>query len=340
MIPEIPQELIDASLDFVTESDLLQCSLVSHAWLPLAQSRIFHTITLGAGVQGGMASGLMEYPPLCDHSTFWPFHDLLQAAPHLAYHIHRLNLGLPPSASEPASESLDHTPLSAASWQSIEDSLVEYLPLLPNLEALALFPCGSDIHTFHLQPRMMEIFGQLSIRSLAFSRWAFTDSTTLPSFAVQPTSLRFIECEFKTRLLPIDRDLTSLEYCHCEGFTAFSLPRADHITLYLAEDSTPRILHRIAPSTVKSLTVAFDAYHEHYVPVTWLEAVFASLVLKQGLTFHVLFKGVGNWLSTDDWDRGLRKAMNVNHALHLLNRVILPFVGSDDVDYTFVSVPS
>ncbi|KAJ6479422.1 hypothetical protein C8R47DRAFT_605782 [Mycena vitilis] len=324
MIPEIPQELIDASLGFVTESDLLQCSLVSHAWLPLAQSRIFHTITLGAGVQGGMASGLMECPPLSDHSTFLPFHDLLQAAPHLAYHIHRLNLGLPPSTSE----SLHHTTLSAASWRSIEDSLVEFLALLPNLEALALFPCGPDIHTFHLQPRMMEVFGCLAIRSLAFSRWAFTDSTILPSFAVQPTSLRFIECEFKTRLLPIDRDLTSLEFCRCEGL------------LYLAEDNTPHILHRIAPSTVESLTIAFEAYHEHCVPVTWLEAVLASLVLKPGLTFHVLFREVGNWLSTDDWDRGLQKAMNVNHTLQLLNRVIIPFVGSDDVDYTFVSVSS
>ncbi|KAJ6568796.1 hypothetical protein B0H19DRAFT_1256509 [Mycena capillaripes] len=148
MIPEIPQELIDAVIDCLTDStDLSRCALVSHSWLPCAQSSIFCTISLGVGLQGGLARGLIELPPLGtdldNFNNFAVLHDLLQRSPHLALYIRTLNLGLPPMQSELEAER--DLLLSSDSWKKIEDLVVDLIPLLQRLKSLGLFPCGHNV---------------------------------------------------------------------------------------------------------------------------------------------------------------------------------------------------
>lgn len=120
MLPEFPQELIDEAIDCLTDpGDHLRCSLVCHSWLPRAQSHIFHTVSLGVGLGGGSAPGLVDIPPLgTNFDNFERFDKLLQGSPHLALHIKTLNLGLQPSQSE--------LPLTGCSWQSIEDFVLGF----------------------------------------------------------------------------------------------------------------------------------------------------------------------------------------------------------------------
>jgi hypothetical protein len=277
MVPEIPQELIDATIDCLTDpEDLYRCALVSQSWRPRAQSHIFRVVSLGIGLQGGSAPGIMEIPSLgTDFDNFQCFRDLLQGSPHLALHIRTLNLGLPPLQSELIT-SIDHPTLDPASWQVIEDSVVEFLPLLQGLDSLGLFPCGQNTHTFHLQPRVFSAFRDLSIKSLKFSRWSFADSSALSSFdSNPPSSLQFIECDFQMPLMPLhlapfSTHLTALELHHCEGLSIlFQSPvpgrdQIDFLTIGISYSPETallvcRTLSHIAWSVGQGLTVVFDA---------------------------------------------------------------------------------
>ncbi|KAJ7868243.1 hypothetical protein B0H14DRAFT_2572483 [Mycena olivaceomarginata] len=220
MVSEIPQELIDATIDCLTDpQDLSRCALVGRSWQPPAQSRIFQTVSLGVGIQNGFASGLVpDIPPLgTDFDNFQPFHHLLKGSPHLALYIRTLNLGLPPLESELA-PSLNHLALCPDSWQIIDDSVVAFLSLLQRLESLGLFPCGNSTHTFHLQPRIFNAFRALSLQSIDFSQWFFADSSALSSFEINPLScLRFLKCDFQGPLRALfSNDLVALELHHCE----------------------------------------------------------------------------------------------------------------------------
>ncbi|KAJ7637973.1 hypothetical protein DFH06DRAFT_1432574 [Mycena polygramma] len=331
----VPQELIDSIIDCVEERDLPQCSLVSSFWLPRAQSRIFCTISLGPGIQGGLADELVEIPPLItDDENFTRFRDLLRKSPHLSSYIRRLNLGLPPLASEQPEESQWYQVLSPASWQLIEDAVVEIVPLLCNLESLGLFPCGSSrTYTFHLRSRIVEVLRSLSLRSLAFSKWVFRDPLALDPFESHPpSSLRFIECQYS-------------------------------VTLRLSGRGGPPPLSWIAPSLTKSLTIAFDSDSAAFISIgllehislkhiqhldllfldqykpdrTWLETFFTSIVLKPGATLRVSFSGSS--LSVLSWDAGLHSRFNLNPALHFRNLGTRRHLDYNKVvDYDFVWV--
>lgn len=228
---EIPQELVDAIIDKLTEeTDIFQCALVSRSWLPRTQSRIFDTISLGVGLQNGFANGLVEIPPLADeeeHDRFRAFRDLLRRSPHLTQYIHTLNLGLPVLRSELGTY---HRVLSTASWQAIEDCVVDFMPSLFRLESLGLFSCGpQNIHTFQVQPRIARALCSLSVQELSFSQWSFCDPSAPCCFTAngELTTLRFFECEFKAPIMPspvalFSRDLSVLELCRCEGLSVFS----------------------------------------------------------------------------------------------------------------------
>jgi hypothetical protein len=276
MVPEIPQELIDATIDCLTDpEDLSRCALVGQSWRPRAQSHIFHVVSLGIGIQGGYAPGLVEIPPFgTDFDNFQSFCNLLEGSPHLASYIRTLNLGLPPLQSELAA--FDHPTLDPASWQIIEDSVVQFLPLLQGLDSLALFPCGHSTHTFHLQPRIFNAFRDLSLKSLKFSRWSFADSSALSSFdSNPPPSLQFMECDFQTplmslRLAPFSSNLATLELHHCEGLeilVQYSLSghvQIDSVIIgisYLPETASLvcRTLSHIAWSVGQGLTIVFHA---------------------------------------------------------------------------------
>ena len=138
MISDFPQELLDATIDCVEDPyDHYRTALVAKSWLPRSQSHIFRTITLGLGLQGGLAHGLIEIPPLeRDFNNFKAFRDLLYSSPHLAGYVHVLEMGL----SVPPAELRDANRLAPDAWQAIEDVVACFLPKLLQLESLALFP--------------------------------------------------------------------------------------------------------------------------------------------------------------------------------------------------------
>ncbi|KAJ7807721.1 hypothetical protein B0H13DRAFT_2386265 [Mycena leptocephala] len=95
MTPHIPQELIAAALEYLRDEheSLLQCALVDRSWRYPAQSSLFHTISLGVGVQDGSAPGLVDMPPLGEALNLSrKFLDLLLESPHLALQIQTLNV--------------------------------------------------------------------------------------------------------------------------------------------------------------------------------------------------------------------------------------------------------
>ncbi|KAJ7800221.1 hypothetical protein B0H13DRAFT_2390535 [Mycena leptocephala] len=288
MIPKIPQELIDAIIDYLADpEDLSRCALVGRSWQSRAQSHIFHTVFLGVGIQGGFASGLVEIPPLgADFDNFRSFRKLVEGSPHLALRIRNLKLGLPPLQSEyPAQRS--------ASWQIIEDSIVGCLPLLKGLDSLGLFPCGPSTHTFHLQPHILNAFRDLSLKSLHFSKWRFTDSSALSLFTANPpSSLRFIKCEFvNTPLLllpfaPFGDDLTTLEFRRCEGLEVVAqhliaqrYRRIHYMTIriiYCPETALAvlQTLSHMLRSVGEALTIVFDkGKHSVYLLFYGLELI-------------------------------------------------------------------
>ncbi|KAJ6501123.1 hypothetical protein C8R47DRAFT_258561 [Mycena vitilis] len=366
-----PQELIDSIIDYVEELDLTQCSLVSSSWLPRAQSRIFCTISLGVGIQGGFPCGLIDIPSSDPaDENFTRFRDLLRKSPHLSSYVRGLNLGLPPLASEQPAESPWSDVLSPASWQSIEDTVVEFVPLLCHLESLGLFPCGDlGRHTFHLRSRIVEVFRSLSLRSLAFSGWVFRDPLALHPFESHPpSSLRFIQCRCKAPLLPVKQDLAFLELDDCAGFETFPCcPRIDSVTLHVSGWGPPPSLSWIAPSLSRSLAIAFHSdspafigiglledislkhiqhldilFLEQYKPNwQWLEpfftSFFTSVVLNPGATLHVAFSG--SFLSVPSWNAGWHSRFDLNPALHFRNPGTFGQLDDNEiVDYDFVWV--
>ncbi|KAJ7930588.1 hypothetical protein B0H13DRAFT_2309537 [Mycena leptocephala] len=119
----IPQELIHSALEYLSEDieSLSQCALVGQSWLYPAQSCIFRTISLGVGLQDGLALGLVDMPPLGPTINLYPlFHNLLVNSPHLACHIRTLHLGLRPLQSE---IDASITALSADDWAEIEECI-------------------------------------------------------------------------------------------------------------------------------------------------------------------------------------------------------------------------
>lgn len=262
MAPEIPQELIGAFLECLDPWDLRCCALVSRSWTPLAQSLIFHTVSLGVGLQQGSASGLVDMPGLMesmdDLNDFESFWKLLGSSPHLTHYIRTLNLGLRPLPSELRS---NFTPLSSDAWDKIEDCIVALLPMLQNLESLGLFPCGPYTHTFRLEPHISRAFRCLSLQSLSFSAWCFTDSLTSTSFGeTPPTSLRFIDCDFQAPMVGFAEDLDVLELHHCDGLENFSQRRAHCMSISISR-RTPAVSQTLCRPLLidRSFSFIFDA---------------------------------------------------------------------------------
>ncbi|KAJ7486551.1 hypothetical protein FB451DRAFT_1167976 [Mycena latifolia] len=282
-IPHIPQDLVECTLRYLTDDPeaLHQCALVGHLWQQPAQAQIFHTISLGVGLQDGFASGLLELPPLGPvQDLYHSFHDLLAESPHLAPHIRVLNLGLRPLQSE-----IPLNTVSYGSWNLIEDSIVKFLPLLQGLKSLGLFPCGPSTHTYHLQSCIIDAFRTISPHELRFFGWSFLDCSALNAFRVNTrTSLEFIECEFQaasshSNSVPVDHDLASVIFDHCTGLVSFSrfwIPKQHTYTkdmtveiVYLPETAlaASQEMFNISLSVGRGLTIRIATVREDSPPI-------------------------------------------------------------------------
>lgn len=267
---DIPPDLIDALIDCLDPADLPRCALVSQSWTRHAQSIMFRTVSLGVGLQGGSGFGFMDMPPLQrmyterpdDYNDFESFRNILSSSPHLTSHIRTLNLGLRPLRSELRPDWQNYTILSSDSWNRIEDFIVALVPGLQNLESLGLFPCGPFTHTFCLEPRISEAFRALSLQSLTFSTWRFTDSLTPTSFGeTPPTSLRFIDCDFRAPMVGFAENLDVLELHHCDGLKNLSQRRAHCMSISISQ-RTPTVsqtLSRLALLIDRTVRFIFDA---------------------------------------------------------------------------------
>ncbi|KAJ7602935.1 hypothetical protein DFH06DRAFT_1257881 [Mycena polygramma] len=372
-MPEIPQELVDAVIDQITDqTDIFQCALVSHSWLPRTQSHLFRTISLGVGLQNGFANGLVEIPPLGDeekHGHFEAFRDL---------YIHTLNLGLPVLPSELGSY---HVVLSPTSWQAIEDCVVKFLPTLFHLESLGLFSCGpQNIHSFQVQPHIVDALRTLSIRELCFSQWSFHDLSGPSCFVAnrELTSLRFFESEFSAPIMPspiaaFSNELSFLELCRCEGLDVFSQchPRTKAFTWRHPRGTVSPQFSLLVHQTLNIVFEAVDPwfslpllslcpflhlptinltfFHQpalHNTPAmwpTWLTQIFTSITLKPGGTLHMIFIEE-HPRDHKEWDGGLDTILADNCRLHLEDRATyfdysvasrVVEVASRVVEYTF-----
>ncbi|KAF8190688.1 hypothetical protein K438DRAFT_1935617 [Mycena galopus ATCC 62051] len=274
----IPQELIHSALEYLSEDieSLSQCALVGQSWLYPAQSCIFRTISLGVGLQDGLALGLVDVPPLGPTINLYPlFHNLLVDSPHLACHIRTLHLGLRPLQSE---ISASIAALSADDWAKIEECIVDFLPLLcgKGLESLGLFPCGPGIHVFQLQPRICTMLQALFPNSLSLCNWKFADCSALILLQNSSSkSLKFVDCEFippPTQFpAPTAYNLDTVTLDHCQGLLVFSkhwVPAQQPYTQYMVVainaayiSETARIisnsLSEIARSVHRCLTISF-----------------------------------------------------------------------------------
>jgi hypothetical protein len=290
MIPEIPQELVDATIDCLTDiSDLMHCALVARSWSHRAQSHLFREISLGVGMQGGSALGLVEIPPLgTDFNNFPAFHDLLQRSPHLGGYVRTLNLGIPPLESE-LRPLWDYPLFSPHSWQAIEAMVIAFLPLLSCLDFLGLFPCGSGTHTFHLSPKIMDAFKGLRLQSVHLSEWRFLHpypSLSCFESTTRLMSFRFVECHFQppphtSTMTPFMPSLASLELQSCSGLEMFGrywIPEGGWYTdkmiihmVYCPETAAleSQALYHLSSFVRQSLTVIFDQsgslFHFHNI---------------------------------------------------------------------------
>ncbi|KAF8212977.1 hypothetical protein K438DRAFT_1751389 [Mycena galopus ATCC 62051] len=308
-----PQELIDSFIDCLTDpGDFLRCSLVAHAWLPRSQSHIFRTVTLGVGVQDGFAHGLVDIPPLGDRfDNFTHFATLLQHSPHLATYVQELVLGLPPPQAEITANT---EVLSATQWQTIEDSVEQFLPLLCRLKSLGLFPCGPSVHTFHISPRVAEAFGSLSPECLRLTKWKLSDPSTILCFQSAPISLQFIRCTFTSpapgpshsrshihslRDLQLSLCRTAVDLVGSASLQTFILNWIPNVRWHvdnlqitvsyhaMAAGVIRDSLTRVAPFVKKSLTVTFAAVHSGSTPLFDLTP-FAHIP-----AIHLTFEDVG-----------------------------------------------
>jgi hypothetical protein len=198
------------------------------------------------GLQGGLALGLLEMPPLGPIRNLYPiFHELLVKSPHLVSHIRTLHLGLPPLQSEIHPDS-DFAVLSADDWRKIKEKLLDILHLLrgKGLTSLGLFPCGPGTHTFHLQPSISDIIRVLRPRSLEFCNWSFRDGSPLALLGHSSIeSLKFVDSEFIAPLLqlatPAAYGLYAVQAIRCRGLVVFSkhlVPASKPYTQYLDLD--------------------------------------------------------------------------------------------------------
>ncbi|KAK7006867.1 hypothetical protein R3P38DRAFT_2793548 [Favolaschia claudopus] len=165
MAPNLPPELIDKTLDELEEkADLASCSLVDHSWQPFAQSKIFRTVTLGAGVGQGYPDGLLDV---------------------LGLHVRTLNLGLRPQA------------VDSHEWPTIERTMAETILQLPNLHHLGLFPCSYLPCALYIAPDLHYSFMRLTFKSLHLSQWCLGDPSALSAFGdILPPNIRFTNCHF------------------------------------------------------------------------------------------------------------------------------------------------
>ncbi|KAJ6479158.1 hypothetical protein C8R45DRAFT_933933 [Mycena sanguinolenta] len=268
---EIPQELIDATIDCLDSDDYHRSALVARSWVQRSQGHIFRTVTLGVGIQGSSSCGLMEMPPLgsenADFNNFAAFLHLLQESPHLGSHVKSLVLGLPPGEDDLDE---DTKVLCSACWEAIEACVVAILPLLRSLESLALFPCGPDIHTFHLLGPISDVFAALMLKTLHLWRWDIDNSSVVSCFqSSRISSLHFIECDFNTPVGFMEcihpPSFLTLHDCHwLDIFCRFWIDKEsweiDGMKIYMSSDAMVlQALTCLAPFIRQKLTIVFEA---------------------------------------------------------------------------------
>ncbi|KAJ7670250.1 hypothetical protein B0H17DRAFT_1141956 [Mycena rosella] len=261
MPPHIPWELLEATFELTDTPESLS---------QIALSCLFRhtTISLGVGLQGGFAPGLVALPPLGPVlNRYQLFHDFLVESPHIAPHIRILNLGLPVLQSE--------VPIhkqSLESWPQIEACVAHILPMLHGLKSLGLFPCGPKTHTFHSHPHILDTIQSLSLFSLTLSKWCLSGSADLAGFGLKlAMSLTFFECEFDPPFMSLVadfKDLAMVRFDHCKGLVSFSkywtpMQRARDMTIttqYLAHTAAEvrQALSAVAALVCRHLTIVID----------------------------------------------------------------------------------
>ncbi|KAJ6492445.1 hypothetical protein C8R47DRAFT_1270666 [Mycena vitilis] len=278
MFHQVPQELVDSIIDCVEELDLTQCSLVSSSWLPRAQSRIFSTVTLGAGIQGGLADELVEIPPLVtDDENFTRFRDLLRKSPQLSSYVRGLNLGLPPLPAEQPEESQ----WSFSNWV-FRDPLA--------LDPFKSHP-PSSLRFIECQCKAPILAVKQDLAFLELSRCE--DSVTLRvSGRGDPPPLSWIAPS-------LSRSLAIAFHSDSAAFIGIGL--LEHISLKHIQHLDLLFLDQYKPDR-RWLEPFFTSF-------------FSAVVLKPGATLRVSFSGSS--LSVPSWHAGLHTRFNLNPALQL-----------------------
>ncbi|KAF8207892.1 hypothetical protein K438DRAFT_1814545 [Mycena galopus ATCC 62051] len=334
----IPQELIHSALEYLSEDieSLSQCALVGQSWLYPAQSCIFRTISLGVGLQDGLALGLVDMPPLGPTINLYPSSAISYIAA-----------------------------LSADDWAKIEECIVDFLPLLcgKGLESLGLFPCGPGIHVFQLQPRICTMLQALFPNSLSLCNWKFADCSAL--ILLQNSSskfLKFVDCEFippPTQFpAPTAYNLDTVTLDHCQGLLVFSkhwVPAQQPYTQYMVVainaayiSETAMIisnsLSEIARSVHRCLTISFghicadspvlfslspfshlETLHLVFaddnntwsgqISMAWLETAFEVISLQNRLTLRLTIATI--FSGQAEWESRLHSQLHNNPTVHI-----------------------
>ncbi|KAF8130090.1 hypothetical protein K438DRAFT_1788759 [Mycena galopus ATCC 62051] len=254
------------------------------------------SMSLGVGLQGGLALGLLEISPLgTTIPNLYPiFRELLEKSPHLAAHIRTLHIGLPPLQTEIPPYV---TALSAGDCAIIQESLLSVLRLLQGkgLMSVGLFPCGPERHTFHLQPCIADLLQTLSLESLSFCDWVFPDHSALVSLGNSSHKyLNFVDC--------------------LGVFAKYWIPAlwfTERLTVNIelgAEAAT--ILSMIAPFVHQQLTINIDKVFADdlttfrgQIQMNWLETAFEDIVLRDNLTLSLTI--ATTFACHVDWEAGL-----------------------------------